>query len=91
MNCGLYISPDGDIGYASIPERANLDKSELIGEECLNSFLTTFNYDDTTQLKYVIDTLTFENIGTTFYKDKNHNYDYYPMCDGGYFNLLIEQ
>jgi hypothetical protein len=87
MDCGLYMSPKGDIGFPSYPERANIDYSELQGEECPNYFLTTFGYDDTTQLKYVIDTLTFKYIGLSFYKDTNKTYSYYPMCDGGYFNL----
>jgi hypothetical protein len=80
------MSTEGDIGYATIPKRANVDHSELKSEECPNYFLTTFGYDDTTQLKYVIDTVTFKEIGSNLYQDANTTYDYYPMCDGGYFN-----
>ena len=91
MDCGLYISPTGDIGFASYPERANIDKSELEAEEIPNYFLSRFNYNDTTQLKYVIDTLTFEQTGPMIYKDKNHDYYYYPNSDGGYFYLLVSE
>ncbi len=90
MDCGLYMSPSGDIGFASIPEIANVDKSELEDEEIPNYFLTTFNQDDTTQLKYVIDTLSFLQVGPTDYIDKNFSYYHYPNSDGGYFYRIIE-
>lgn len=91
MDCGLYMSPSGDIGFPSIPEKANMDKSNLRGEEIPNHFLSTFNYDDTTQLKYVIDTLTFEQTGSVDYKDKDNIYYYYSNSDGGYFYRILEQ
>lgn len=89
MDCGLYMSPKGDIGFASIPEKANIDPSELDAEEIPNHFLTTFNHDDTTQLKYVIDTLSFIQVGPVDYIDKNFSYYHYPNSDGGYFYRII--
>jgi hypothetical protein len=87
---GLYLSPNGELGFASDPEIANVDKSELEGERCPNVFISTFGYDQPTRLSELIDTATFEDLGASFYQDKSRIYNYYAMCDGGYFNIFSE-
>jgi len=93
MKCGLYMSPEGKMGYASHEEIANLSKPEIAArfkkkEVCPNRFLTTFGHEYKISLNEVIDTSTFKAIGAGYFKDKNHIYSHYGMCDGGYFNIF---
>jgi hypothetical protein len=86
----LYLSPTDELGFASIPERANVPRSELVGEQCENVFLNTIGSQHEIKLSAVIDTATFEELGADFYKDKNNVYHYYAMCDGGYLNVFAK-
>lgn len=88
LKCGLYLSPEGVLGFASDPEIANISSSELESERCPNVFLTTIGSEHKVTLSSVIDTNTFEAIGAAFYKDKSNIYNYYAMCDGGYLNIF---
>lgn len=92
INDGLFVSPNGEIGFASNPLIANYTKEEIRKlaelEICENQFLTTLSDDNETKLKDVVDTTTFVNIGYCFYKDKNNIYRHYDMCDGGYFRVF---
>ena len=88
LECGLFINPKGAIGFPSAPEIANIPNSKLKPEQCPNVFITKIGWNDTTKLNQVIDINTFEDLGACFYKDKNRIYSYYPMCDGGYFNIF---
>lgn len=90
LKYGLFMSPGGVIGYASNPALANFKRSELQGERCANRFITFVNDgDDTLSLSAVIDTATFEMLGTScFYRDKNRIYNYYAMCEGGYLTVF---
>ena len=92
LNCDLYINLDNDFAFATDPEIAFIHKDELETERCPNVFITEFGtYDDSTKLKEVIDTTTFESLGANMFKDKNHLYSYYAMCDGGYFNIFSDE
>ena len=89
LKCGLYINSIGDLAFATNPQIAFTPENELEAERCPNVFITEFGtYEDSTQLKEVVDTVTFEHLGANMYKDKNHLYSYYAMCDGGYFNIF---
>ncbi len=88
MKCGLYQSPEGDIGLASNPSTVNIDWSKLDPEACPNSFITTFGYRDTTTLSSTIDTTTFKYLGANFYGDKKHIYAHTSMCSDGRFNII---
>ena len=61
----------------------NPDKHERVGEE----YLTHFGWQDTTQLKNVIDVESFQDFGMDMYRDKNRIYFHYDMSDGGYFQV----
>ncbi|MFT5777322.1 MAG: hypothetical protein ACI837_000254 [Crocinitomicaceae bacterium] len=88
---GLFVNEKGDIAFATDAEIAFTPKEDLEAERCPNNFLTTFGTEeDKTQLKREVDTLTFEEIGADFYKDKNHIYSHYAMCDGGYFRIFSD-
>ena len=41
-----------------------------------------------TYLKTVIDTLTFEELGSSFYKDKNNIYSFFSRLGGGMFHTV---
>lgn len=93
MACGLFMSPEGELGFASNPEIANFTNAEIKAyskkrEMCKNQFLTTFGHEGEVHLYTVIDTTTFESIDAGLFKDKNHIYSYYGMCDGGYFYIF---
>ncbi len=82
LKCGLWINKNGDIG---------LKDSEVIGLEgqiWTEYYITHLGYD--VPLKDVIDTLTFRELGSTFYKDKKHIYHFYAMAYGGTFNIYEE-
>jgi hypothetical protein len=85
---GLYLSPEGEIGFASAQRFANIRREKLKGETCANVFITTMNWDDTTKISSVVDTATFEHLGSDYYRDKNHIYNFYSMCEGGYFKIF---
>ena len=88
----LYINTKGDIGFASEPNIVFVPPSELEGERsmCPNVFLTTFGYYDSITLKSTIDVETFEYVGASYYKDKNHIYSHYTVCDGGAFKIFSD-
>ncbi len=91
LRCGLYLNATGELGFSTESEIAFVPQNELDPERCPNVFITTFgDYDDSTQLKELIDTATFEALGADFYKDKNRIYSHYAMCDGGYFRIFSE-
>jgi DKNYY family protein len=87
--CGLYLNDKGTLAYKAVD---NSIRSDTIGNEPpFYVYLTTI-YDadlsDTVngglkEMKYVIDTATFKILGTFYFKDKNHFYDFNPMSDGG--------
>ena len=77
LSCGLWINNDGDIG---------LKTTRSTGEEkIIDCYLTRTPLGDDTPLKMLVDTATFHDMGGSFYKDKNHIYNYFPMSDGGSF------
>lgn len=88
LECGLFMSPKGELAFASAPDIANISRTLLEPEQCPNYFITKFGWDDTIRISQIIDTTSFEYLGAFYYKDKNNIYSYYPMCDGGYLNIF---
>jgi hypothetical protein len=91
LKCGLYINSKGDIAFPTEPDIVFIPHSKLEDERsmCPNNFLTTFGYDDTLQLKNVVDVHSFEPLGPYFYRDKNNIYSHYAVCDAGYFQIFV--
>lgn len=85
LRCGLYINTKGDLAFFSNQKG---DKGESV--ICEDVYITSFGYDDSTQLKDIIDTATFEYIGAIMFKDKNRIYRFSPKCDGGYFYIFSD-
>lgn len=90
LDCGLYRSPEGELGFATEPEIANVPKSELAPERCANVFITQIGTSDKKILESVVDTLTFEALGAGFYKDKANIYSHHAICEGGYLDIFAE-
>lgn len=88
INNSLYIDTNGSLGFATDPSIVNIPRSELEGERCANVFLTTIGSQGEQSLNEIIDTSTFIELGASFYMDKNHIYNYYAMCEGGYLNIF---
>ncbi len=81
LSCGLWINKNGDIG---------LKTTKAIGEpEFIDFYLTKTPHD--IPLKELVDTATFHYMGGSFYKDKNHIYNYFPMSDGGNFYSIDDK
>ncbi len=76
----LYISKNGDLGFKTIE---GTEEGIFI-----DRYLTHVFVDDFTLMKSVIDSSTFEFLGSSFYKDKNHIYNHYTMADGGTLSIV---
>lgn len=77
---GLWKSKNGDLGLKTV-------EATDVGIT-IEKFIDTFW--DGKPLKEVIDTTTFQKLGSSFYKDKNHIYTHYIMADGGNFSIVEE-
>jgi hypothetical protein len=76
---GLYISKNGDIGFKTVEmteEGVSID--HYLKQLCCDGI----------KLKSVIDTASFEFMGSSFYRDKNNVYTHYDMADGGNFWIV---
>ncbi|RZL39839.1 MAG: hypothetical protein EOP00_27405 [Pedobacter sp.] len=77
----LYINKNGDLGFKEYKD---------LGDEGLTrvtDYITKFGFNEGKTLKSVIDTTTFKDLGSNFYKDKKHIYHYYSMLGGGQFYI----
>lgn len=76
----LYRNKNGDIGF---------QENRSLGEGTITviDYITKFGFNDGKPLKSVIDTATFEDLGSSYYKDKKHIYTYYGMLAGGSFSI----
>jgi hypothetical protein len=89
LKCGLYINSDGIIAFPAIDNSYRMDTSA--DSKPLFIYLTTIYgadpYDSINggqkEIRFVVDTSTFKILGTFYFKDKNHIYDFNPMVDGG--------
>lgn len=84
----LYMDTNGNLGFATEPEIAGIQRTALEGERCANVFLTHLGSDGKQSLRSVIDTATFVELGASFFKDKHSIYHYYAMCEGGYLRIF---
>lgn len=82
-NYALWKSKNGDLGIKTV--EVNDDGSRT------NIYITKLSYNNSIKEKSinsVIDTLTFEYLGSSFYKDKKNVYRHYLMSDGGNFAIV---
>jgi hypothetical protein len=85
LNCGLYINNAGVLGYKAIDNSLKFDSIKS-----LEIFLTTVYNDDSDspgddirEMRFVVDTATFEILPTGNFVDKNYFYRFNSMSDGG--------
>jgi hypothetical protein len=93
LKCGLFLKNDGVLAFASRPDLVFTSQSKTDPDECPNVFITELgSYEDSIRpnLKELVDTMTFQSVGADFYKDKNHIYMHYDMCDGGYLRIFSD-
>lgn len=76
----LYRNKNGEIGFK---EKRSLGE----GTSPVTDYITKFGFNDGKPLKTEIDTATFEDLGSSYYKDKRHIYIYYAMLGGGSFSI----
>jgi hypothetical protein len=89
LACGLYINDNGTLAYKAVDNSYRMDTTGK--EKPFYVYLTTIygaDLSDTIngglkEMKFVVDTATFKILGTFYFKDKNHFYDFNPMADGG--------
>lgn len=91
LDCGLYLSPAGELGFASDPEIANVPKSQLAPERCENVFITYLGTEQEQRLIDVVDTMTFKALGNGYYRDKRHIYQHHAICESGYLLIMDEK
>ncbi|WP_405397810.1 DKNYY domain-containing protein [Maribacter sp. Asnod2-G09] len=81
LKCGLWLSKKNDLGFKTT---AGNEQGIFI-----TKYITDlWNSDSPIKLNSVIDTLTFNYLGSSFYKDKNNIYTHYSMADGGFFKIV---
>lgn len=81
LKSDLWINTNGKLGIKTVEvNQEGIDIDRYITELCCEE----------KSLNSVIDTTSFEFIGSSFYKDKNHIYTHYIMSDGGIFWILKE-
>ena len=83
LNNGLWINKNGDIGLKDF-------RSLGEGSVPVEYYITKFGFNEEGDLKNTIDTATFQDLGNTYYKDKNHIYHFYAMAGGGSFYIFEE-
>ena len=89
LQCGLYLNSNGILAYKAADYAYREDTT--MDEAPIDVYLTTIydaNVADTInggleEMKFVVDTSTFNILGSFYFKDKNHVYDFVPMMDGG--------
>lgn len=82
LKCGLWQNKLGEIGFKT--SRVICSDGQVIAD----AYITKFGFDENPPLKDIIDTITFRELGNTYYKDKNHIYHHYGMSDGGSFSIF---
>lgn len=75
----LWKSKNGDLGLKT--------QEGTEQEITIDKYITTICCEGKS-LKSVIDTVTFEYLGSSFYKDKNYIYTHFIMSDGGNFSIV---
>ena len=83
----LYINNFGEVAYRAY------DKT--VPEDIRDEFLLFVNNFDTSkfngqkkEIRYVVDTATFEFLGDLYYRDKRYVYYHFPTMDGGFFSII---
>jgi hypothetical protein len=97
LNCGLYINKNGILAYKAVDNSYRGD-STINGGKPLDVYLSTIYYADQSdtidgglkEMKDVVDTSTFQILGTFYFRDKNNIYVFNPMSDGGTIALHRE-
>jgi hypothetical protein len=84
LRCGLYIDKDGNLFY-----RAET-KSDPFYVYINKVWLNNDDLDeDVKDLRYIIDTFSFELLEPFYFKDKKHVYHFQPMMEGGIIGIII--
>ncbi|MCL5246631.1 DKNYY domain-containing protein [Cellulophaga sp. 20_2_10] len=77
----LWINKNGELGIKT--QEATLEGINI------NRYITKVCCEGES-LKTTVDTASFQFLGSSFYKDKNHIYTHYSMSDGGNFWIVEE-
>lgn len=91
LQCGLWINRKGDIAHKSLAVAFRENDDDLTDVvdyyiyKTYNELDSLNNYE--TNLKDIVDTLTFSKVTDHCFKDKNHVYMFRPMAYGG--NLSV--
>ena len=76
----LYKNKNGDFGF-----REMISLGE--GTPPVVNYITKLGFNEGKALSKIIDTATFTDLGSSYYKDKKHIYQYYSMLGGGSFYI----
>lgn len=76
----LYKNKNGELGFREIISLGE-------GTAPVASYITKFGFNEGNPLNKTIDTATFIDLGSSYYKDKKHIYQHYAMAYGGSFYI----
>jgi len=88
---GLYTDQNGNVYFKTV------DQSQQDSPQDRYLYIVyspEFPYSESLgeagirEMKYVIDTVTFQEIGNDLFRDKNHTYRHQAMADGGTFSII---
>jgi len=96
LKCGLYLNNEGIVAYKTINQSYRDEKLEDARD--ISIYIATIYGADPIdtidggqkEMRYVVDTSTFQILGTFYFRDKNHFYDFNPMSDGGTIGINNE-
>lgn len=87
LKCGLWMNDKGDIMFEDLAAVAPNDAEDATDFEfyyiykIYNELDSANDYE--TNLRDIVDTLTFQSVGDYCFKDKNHVYIHHSMAYGG--------
>ena len=76
----LYKNKNGEFGF-----REMISLGE--GTTPVTNYITKLGFNEAKALSKIIDTATFTDLGSSYYKDKKHIYQYNAMLGGGSFYI----
>jgi hypothetical protein len=74
----LYKNKNGELGFRELVSLGE-------GTAPVATYITKFGFNEGNPLNKTIDTATFTDLGSRYYKDKNYIYQHYTMAYGGSF------
>lgn len=83
----LYINKFGEVAYRAFDQTVPEDIQEIF-LQYVNNFDTLKLEGQKKEIRFVVDTGSFEFLGDLYYRDKRYAYYHFPTMDGGFFSII---